>query len=490
MTDIIKEAQKAYDAGKPIMSDEAFDVLTDSESKFELTGDTYTVKHEHYMGSMSKVHHVKDLVGKANDGDYAQPKFDGISCEVVLEHGRIKSISTRGDGNYGKDLSHLVDAGFLKDTTWNMNLTTVYGEIVLVSDSPSQKDRNIVAGLSNRTDVTPEDVQSLMLIVFKAYRDHSLVGHEEFKSMFLATTVQAQTSVTLVAHRIDDSTIESLRKSFDEAYPMIKRDGIVFKSRTQKSEIALKPQPLSAVTKITGVDWTKGKSKFASTAIIEPVELGGVNISRVTLPAKYLHEMDLAIGDLIEITRAGDVIPRIVGKVKNGESRRGIEPPTHCKCGGYYATVGKKLICSDTDCEYEEKSFLRKVIEVLFWGIKRAPKSKLNSLVSEGKLTLEDLFEGDVFNTLTSRQYELVLQGIARNFQSDISEKMLYCMDIDGLTYPVAKDIMKLRFGVHEVLEDTSVKFRKEIEEVLKNSNIDRFINRMEMDQLRQEIGD
>ena len=490
MTDIIKEAQKAYDAGKPIMSDEAFDVLTDSESKFELTGDTYTVKHEHYMGSMSKVHHVKDLVGKANDGGYAQPKFDGISCEVVLEHGRIKSISTRGDGNYGKDLSHLVDAGFLKDTTWNMNLTTVYGEIVLVSDSPSQKDRNIVAGLSNRTDVTPEDVQSLMLIVFKAYRDHSLVGHEEFKSMFLATTVQAQTSVTLVAHRIDDSTIESLRKSFDEAYPMIKRDGIVFKSRTQKSEIALKPQPLSAVTKITGVDWTKGKSKFASTAIIEPVELGGVNISRVTLPAKYLHEMDLAIGDLIEITRAGDVIPRIVGKVKNGESRRGIEPPTHCKCGGYYATVGKKLICSDTDCEYEEKSFLRKVIEVLFWGIKRAPKSKLNSLVSEGKLTLEDLFEGDVFNTLTSRQYELVLQGIARNFQSDISEKMLYCMDIDGLTYPVAKDIMKLRFGVHEVLEDTSVKFRKEIEEVLKNSNIDRFINRMEMDQLRQEIGD
>lgn len=490
MSDIIKEAQKAYDSGKPIMSDEAFDVLTDSESKFELTEDTYTVKHEHYMGSMSKVHHVKDLVGKANDGDYAQPKFDGISCEVVLEHGRIKSISTRGDGNYGKDLSHLVYAGFLKDTTWNMNLTTVYGEIVLVSDSPSQKDRNIVAGLSNRTDVTPEDVQSLMLIVFKAYRDHSLVGHEEFKSMFLATTVQAQTSVTLVAHRIDDATIESLRKSFDEAYPMVKRDGIVFKSRTQKYEIALKPQPLSAVTKITGVDWTKGKSKFASTAIIEPIELGGVNISRVTLPAKYIREMNLAIGDLIEVTRAGDVIPRIVSKVKDGESRRGIEPPTNCKCGGSYVTVGKKLTCDNTDCEHEEKSFLRKVIEVLFWGIKRAPKSKLNSLVSEGKLTLEDLFEGEVFNTLTSRQYELVLQGIARNFQSDISEKMLYCMDIDGLTYPVAKDIMKWNTDVFDVSTNTSVKFSKEIEEVLKNHNIDRFISRMELEQFTREISD
>lgn len=490
MSNIIKEAQKAYDAGKPIMSDEAFDALTNSESKFELTEDTYTVRHTHYMGSMSKVHHVKDLVDKANDGDYAQPKFDGISCEVVLEHGRIKSISTRGDGNYGKDLSHLVDAGFLKDTTWNMNLTTVYGEIVLVSDSPSQKDRNIVAGLSNRTDVTPKDVQSLMLIVFKAYRDHSLVGNEEFKSMFLATTVQAQTSVTLVAHRIDDSTIESLRKSFDEAYPMIKRDGIVFKRRTQKSEIALKPQPLSTVTKITGVDWTKGKSKFASTAIIEPIELGGVTISRVTLPAKYIHEMDLAIGDLIEVTRAGDVIPRIVGKVKDGESRRGIEPPTNCKCGGSYVTVGKKLLCDSTDCKHNETSFLRKIIEVLFWGIKRAPKSKLNSLVSEGKLTLDDLFEGEVFNTLTSRQYELVLQGIARNFQSDISEKMLYCMDIDGLTYPVAKDIMKSSTDVLDASTSPSVKFSKEINEVLKNRNIDLFISRMELDQFSKEISD
>ena len=490
MSDIIKEAQKAYDAGKPIMSDEAFDVLTDSESKFELTEDTYTVKHEHYMGSMSKVHHVKDLVGRANDGDYTQPKFDGISCEVVLEHGRIKSISTRGDGNYGKNLSHLVDAGFLKDTTWNMNLTAVYGEIVLVSDSPSQKDRNIVAGIANRTDVTSEDVSNLYLIVFKAYRDHSLVSHEEFRSMFLATTTQAQTSYTLVAHTIDEDTINQLHKSFDNMYPMIKRDGIVFKSRTQTSEIALKPEPLSSITKITGVDWTKGKSKFASTAIIEPIELGGVNISRVTLPAKYIREMDLAIGDLIEVTRAGDVIPRIVGKVKDGESRRGIEPPTNCKCGGYYATVGKKLTCANTDCEYEEKSFLRKVIEVLFWGIKRAPKSKLNSLVSEGKLTLDDLFDGDVFDTLTSRQYELVLQGIARNFQSDISEKMLYCMDIDGLTYPVAKDIMKSSTYVVDASANTSVKFRKEINEVLKNNNIDRFISRMELEQFSREISD
>ena len=143
MTDIIKQAQEAYDAGKPIMSDEAFDNLTDSESQFELTEDTYTVKHEQYMGSMPKVHSFDELSKIAKDGDYVQPKFDGISCEIVLENSKIKSISTRGNGAYGKDLSNLLDAGFLKNSVWNSNITLVYGELVLLINNPTQKDRNV-----------------------------------------------------------------------------------------------------------------------------------------------------------------------------------------------------------------------------------------------------------------------------------------------------------------------------------------------------------
>ena len=91
--------------------------------------------------------------------------------------------------------------------------------------------------------------------------------------------------------------------------------------------IALTPKPMSSVTKIVDVSWTKGKSKFASTAIIEPINIDGVTISRVTLPAKYIKEMDLHIGDYIEVTRAGDVIPRIVGLVKEGETREEIKEP-------------------------------------------------------------------------------------------------------------------------------------------------------------------
>lgn len=442
MTDIIiKQAQEAYDAGNPIMSDEAFDNLTDSESQFELTEDTYTVKHKYYMGSMPKVHSFEELAKIAKDGDYVQPKFDGISCEIVLENSKIKSISTRGNGSYGKDLSNLVDAGFLKNSVWSSNLTFVYGELVLFSGNPTQKDRNVVAGLCNRNDLSSEDIENLQLIVFRAYRGDILVNPQELESMFLCNSYKVIPSLTKVAHTITEEVIDDIEDQFDNYYIFTKRDGIVFKANRHHHEFALKPEPKSAITEIVDVSWTKGKSKFSSTAIISPIVIDGVTISRVTLPERYIREMNLAIGDIIEVTRAGDVIPRIVGKVADGEYRKEIEPPTNCECGGEYITVGKKLTCSNPDCESNVKDFLYKVVEVLFWGIKRAPKSKLNKMIQDGSLTLDNILDINTFDSLTKRQKELISQGVERNFRSDLIAKSIYFMNIDGLTYEVALEL-------------------------------------------------
>lgn len=469
MTDIIKQAQEAYDAGNPIMSDEAFDNLTDSESQFELTEDTYTVKHEQYMGSMPKVHSFDELAKIAKDGDYVQPKFDGISCEIVIENSNIKTISTRGNGSYGKDLSNLLDAGFLKNSIWSSNLTLVYGELVLFSDNPTQKDRNVVAGLCNRNDLSIEDVENLRLIVFRAYRGELIVGAQELESMFFCNSLSVRPSITKVAYEINEEVIENIKDYFDDYYCNIKRDGIVFKSNRHHHEFALKPEPKSAITEIVDVSWTKGKSKFSSTAIISPIVIDGVTISRVTLPERYIREMDLAIGDIIEVTRAGDVIPRIVDKVADGEYRKGIEPPVNCQCGGEYITVGKKLTCSNPDCEYNVKSLLYKVVEVLFWGIKRAPKSKLNKMVSDGSLTLDNILDINTFNSLTQRQKELISQGIERNFRSDNIAKSFYFMNIDGLTYEVALDLQK------DVDSIDNSKYYNSINFILKSKQIKQF---------------
>lgn len=451
MTNLIKEAQEKYDAGTPIMSDEAFDKLTNDESQFKLTEDTYTVKHYRPMGSMNKVHSEEDLMKVLPSGVYVQPKFDGISCELILENGEIKSMSTRGNGEYGKDMSHLLKKGLFFGSVWNPEIVAVYGELTLNSEEPSQKDRNVVAGIANKTEPSEEEVGSLMFNIYQAYRSTNLlVPYGELSAVYFCDSPQVKTSYTYVANTGGSGVnFMLLQGLFDSEYKHTKRDGIVFKQMgalgmTDSFEIALKPEPMSAVTTIKDVSWTKGKSKFASTAIIDPIELGGVSISRVTLPERYIREMDLCIGDMVEVTRAGDVIPKIIGKIQDGEVRSEIKPPMECKYGHTLVKVGKTLKCTHSGCEIFAEEFICPLMDIMFWDVKRAPKSKLRKLISDSVVSCGNLFLIDSYsNKLTQRQQELVKQGISNFLSNNTEAKLLHAMNIDGMSYEKCKDIIK-----------------------------------------------
>lgn len=479
--DILKEAQIAYDEGNPIMSDDAFDGITNSESQFKLNDEeTYTIKHHRYMGSMNKVHTKEDLLKLMPSATFSQPKFDGISCEVILEYGLLKSISTRGNGEFGKDLSSIVEAGFLKDSSWNPEITTVYGEITLKSYDPSQKDRNVVAGICNKDCPTNEEIRQLQLNIYEAYRfGDIMVPYSQIDRVYFCDSPQVRASNTYIINNNGEETnIELYEGIFDYLYPDTKRDGIVFKKEPEfygsdegKFELALKPQPLSSITRITDVSWKKGKSKFAATAIIEPIELGGVTISRVILPDKYIREMDLHIGDLVEVTRAGDVIPRIVKLVKEGEDRKEIVAPNICDYGHELNLVGKSLKCSEKDCKSFEIEFVNKIVEIMFWGIKRAPKSKMYKLVKSGDVDIHNILETETYSSkLTARELNLVNNGV-ENIEKDLSTKALCAMNIDGLTYEKAKSIMDEYGSVENYIKESSSPFAESISYILNHSN-------------------
>ena len=481
LNEILKEAQIAYDKGTPIMSDDAFDGITESESQFKLNDEeTYTVKHNRYMGSMSKVHTKEELIKQMPSSTFVQPKFDGISCEVILEHGWLKTISTRGNGEFGKDLSSIVESGFLKDSSWNPEITVVYGEITLKSNNPSQKDRNVVAGICNKDNPTKEEVNKLQLNIYEAYRfGNILVPYNQIDRVYFCDDPHVKASNTYtIRNNGEDTNIELYEGIFDDLYPDTKRDGMVFKKEPEyygseegKFELALKPQPLSSITKIVDVSWTKGKSKFASTAIIEPIELGGVTISRVTLPDKYIREMDLHIGDTIEVTRAGDVIPRIVRIVKEGDDRKKIEAPNVCKYGHELSKVGKSITCSVRDCTTYETDFVNKIVEIMFWGIKRAPKSKMYKLVRSGDVDIHNILEPDTYSSkLTPRELNLVNTGV-ENIEKDLSAKALCAMNIDGLTYEKAKSIINDYGSVENYIKEVSNPFAESISFILNHSS-------------------
>lgn len=485
MEELIKEAQNAYDKGNPIMSDDAFDDLTDSESQFQLTDDTYTIKHYRHMGSMNKVHSEEDLLKIVPSGVYAQPKFDGISCEIILQNGEIKSMSTRGNGEYGKDISHLIEKGLFFDATWNPDIVAIYGELTLKSHEPSQKDRNIVAGIANKKETSEEEIGSLMFNVYQIYRSTNLlVPYIEFSALYLCDSPQVRISHTYIYNKEGYGVdLTSLEEMFDSEYKDTKRDGIVLKQigilgMNNSFEIAVKPKPMSSVTKIVDVSWTKGKSKFASTAIIEPINIDGVSISRVTLPAKYIKEMDLHIGDYIEVTRAGDVIPRIVRLVKEGETRKEIKEPNVCKYGHELKLVGKKLKCSETSCKSVEEEYLHQIKEILFWSIKRPPRSKLNKLISSGDVTLHNIIHCEQYkNKMTPREYELIKQGITNFIVNNNDAKIIFAMNIDGLTYEKSQEIIKNYSSIENYVENVDDVYSTAVTHVFVNETILEFIN-------------
>lgn len=478
MEELIKEAQNAYDAGKPIMSDDAFDGITNSESQFELTDETYTIKHVRRMGTINKIHSEEEVHKMVPSMSYVQPKFDGISCEVILQNGEIVSISTRGNGEYGKDLSNLINAGFLRGSVWNPQLTCVYGELTLISEEPSQKDRNIVSGICNKDNPTMSEVNRLQLNIYEARSNDMLVDFGELQSMYLCNSLQVVPSSTYVYNHGD--SVKEFEDIFNKYYTYTKRDGIVFKKMIDLENIfsiALKPKPISSVTKIVDVSWTKGKSKFASTAIIEPINIDGVTISRVTLPARYIKEMDLHIGDYVEVTRAGDVIPRIVRLVKQGEDRKKIKEPNNCKYGHELQLIGKALKCSDTSCKSIEEEYLHQIKEILFWSIKRPPRSKLNKLISSGDVTLQNILHCEQYkNKVTQREYELIKQGITNFIVKNNDAKIIFAMNIDGLTYTKSQEIIKNYSSIEHYIENVDDVYSTAITHVIVNSAISDFI--------------
>ena len=110
------------------------------------------------------------------------------------------------------------------------------------------------------------------------------------------------------------------------AYP---DDGLVFRidsykdfanlgytSKHPRGAYALKQRNEGVITKLVDVKWNVGKSGVvAPVAILEPIEIDGATVSRATLHnMKYISDLNLEIGCLVEVIRSGEIIPRILSR--------------------------------------------------------------------------------------------------------------------------------------------------------------------------------
>jgi DNA ligase (NAD+) len=312
---------------------------------------------------------VRELSGRDQVDYVAEHKFDGLSISLVYESGLLTRAVTRGDGTTGEDVTAnvrtirsvplRVASAELKKLRVPADFE-VRGEIVMplrafeVLNERQQEQggkifanpRSAAAGTVRVLD--PEITRSRQLD-FYAYL--LLVGgrtpmHLHSESLEALRKLHFKISPEW---RICQSLDEV--KKFIEAWETKREklpyevDGMVIKvddiglrqelgftSKAPRWAVAYKYPARQETTVVNDVIFQVGRTgTLTPVAVLEPVQVGGVTVSRSTL-----HNMDeverlgLRIGDTVIVERAGEVIPHVLKVVKEGKPRREIVVPERC----------------------------------------------------------------------------------------------------------------------------------------------------------------
>ena len=185
--DIKYYAEKYYN-GEPEISDEQFDKLVERLKQlksnsavlttgwgFEVNGDKIKHKYSH-IGSLDKTKTYDDIPNRfKNKRVYISPKLDGLSAVLYYKDGVLQKAVTRGNGEYGKDITSklkLIEGDKIK-STWFTG--AVRGELIINKTNWSKLQekyedliapRNFAAGIINRKDID-EDIKYIDLVVYK-----------------------------------------------------------------------------------------------------------------------------------------------------------------------------------------------------------------------------------------------------------------------------------------------------------------------------------
>ena len=313
-----------------------------------------------------------------------EPKFDGLSIEVVYEDGEYVRAATRGDGVKGDDVTEQVRTirsvpGWLRDDPparlavrgeayMPRDAFEAYNETLIErGEEPFANPRNAAAGTLRQLD--PAIVAERPLDVFffdvlgwetaDSGPERPDTHWEEFDAFDVFGLRRADR-----AERVDDieGALDYRNRLMDDREELnYAIDGVVIAvddrahrealgatARAPRWAFAYKFPPRTATTIVEGVTVQVGRTgRLTPVAELDPVDVGGVSVSRATLhnPAE-IEALGVNVADRVRIYRAGDVIP-YVPEVVEKRSERAYEFPDSCPiCGAPVERDGPLAFCT------------------------------------------------------------------------------------------------------------------------------------------------
>jgi len=321
---------------------------------------------------------VRDFVGRIrrflrlSDDDEvafsAEPKIDGLSMSLRYEHGKLVTGATRGDGNEGEDVTANIKT--LADIPQRLKgsgipaICEVRGEVYMTkhaflalnkrqAESGGQifaNPRNSAAGSLRQKDPSitasrplgffayawgemsemPADTQSGMIKWFErgGFTTNPLTKLCRGLDALLKFHHEIETQRGTLDYDIDGVVYKVDRLDWQER--------LGFVSRSPRWAIAHKFPAERAITLLKDIEIQIGRTgALTPVAKLEPVTVGGVVVQNATLHnADEIGRLDVRVGDTVQIQRAGDVIPQVLGVVleKRPRGAKAYEFPKRCPC--------------------------------------------------------------------------------------------------------------------------------------------------------------
>lgn len=373
-----------------------------------------------------------------------QPKYDGISAS--FSNG---ILATRGQGTEDENVTDKTPLIELETIGYkgpldrsvrgeivirNDDFKTIYSKIVKADGKAYKNSRNAVGGIMGLKDIGDMLRQHAKLTLI----DYELISFSvKFKDI--------------------EKEWEKIVEELEELpYPM---DGIVVKLADEiyseslgytahhpRGQIAFKFSGVRKKTKLINIEWSFGKNCLTPVGKIEPVEIGGVTISNVTLHnVANLEEKDLKIGDIVTVERAGDVIPHITESEPGENRRNGIITNCPC-CKSVLIRESKELRCVNKECF--EINLQRILAAVRNIGIEELGEPNIRKMMDVlGVKKLADIFTLTIDDILKLEGFKLKsatnLYNSIQKARNTTDYQLLAALNIQGIGQTAASKILR-----------------------------------------------
>ena len=442
-----------------------------------------TRKHSSPMLSLQAVQKEEDMrhfyrtICKELDTDSvtlsAEPKFDGVSIEILYTRGRFEAALTRGNGREGEDVTENVKTirevpMHLRENGSDMpDRLEVRGEVYMKKDEFNEcnadqdkkgrqtfaNPRNAAAGSLRQLDPRITDRRPLHIFFWEI--SPSSDDRPQTQTECLELMEKLGLKVNERTERIENieqavewyTRMKQERESLD--YEI---DGCVFKadklsihntlgtrSRSPRWAVAWKFPPRHKNTRIKDIHASVGRTgALTPVAELEPVRIGGVEVSSVSLHNQdEIDRLNVRIGDSIVIERAGDVIPhavRVLTEKRSGSEKKYRLPDTCPACGSETVRPEGEVRrrCINAECPAQLKQNIRHFAGSSALDIDGLGEKLVDQLVSEDMIkSPADLFDLETeeiagFERMGNKSAENLMQALEKA-KKDITLPRLIC---------------------------------------------------------------